>query len=423
MVRKIQLMINYNKEIYIYIIIEFQIYLMNVFSKPINDTDATNKLVNTNTNNTNKVFIKKEDILNYKDWEKSDTELSAYTLKDLKPICKYYKLRCSGKKKDIIDRIEDFFKKTIYSIKIQSFWRRKIVLLNNNLRGPALYNRIICANEVDFNTLEPLSEIDNNSFFSYIENVNNNEYIWGFNFYSIIELLNNQSIPKNPFNRSELSKENINNILRLFRINNILFPKKIINTNDDFNLHTLNIPDEYNIIGLSYGYYRPKCFNKSLIKSVFNRSLYINICKKRTSNIDERIRALFYTFDSYGNYTTTDWFYQLDFNKLVTFYKQLFSIWNNSRNSIIPTNIKRKICVLFDPFQALFRGTIIYNRNDHDKSMFTMRVAVVTIIENMIYASIDEEYSKLGVLHCLTAFTIVSHPARTTLPWLWESVQ
>ena len=78
-------------------------------------------------------------------------------------------------KKEIIDRIEDFFKKTIYSIKIQSLWRRKLVLLNNNLRGPALINRCVCANEVDFNTLEPLSEIDNENFFSYTENVNNNE--------------------------------------------------------------------------------------------------------------------------------------------------------------------------------------------------------------------------------------------------------
>ena len=396
---------------------------MNIFSKPINDTNTDNKIVTNNNSNTNKVFIKKEDILNYKDWKKSDKKLSSYTLKDLKPICKYYKLRCSGKKKEIIDRIEDFFKKTIYSIKIQSFWRRKIVLLNNKLRGPALNNRDICANQVDFNTLEPLSEIDNNNFFSYIEKVNNNQYIWGFNFYSIIELLNNQNIPKNPFNRSELNKENINNILKLFRINNILFPKQIINTSNEFNLHTINIPDEYNIIGLSYTYYRPKCFNKSLIKSLTNKQLYINICKKRVSNIDERIRNIFYTFDSYGNYTSTEWLYQLDFNKLVTFYKQLFSIWNNSRTSIIPTTIKRKICILFDPFQGLFRGTIVYNRNDHDRSIFTMRVAVVTIIENMIYASIDEEYSKIGSLHCLTALTVVSPGARATLPWLWESLQ
>ena len=41
----------------------------------------------------------------------------------------------------------------------------------------------------------------------------------------------------------------------------------------------------------------------------------------------------------------------------------------------------------------------------------------------MIYAAIDEEYAKIGALHCLTALTIVSQPARNALPWLWESVQ
>jgi hypothetical protein len=396
---------------------------MNVFSKPINDTDSNNKIVVHNTNNTNKVFIKKEDILNYKDWEKSDTKLSKYKIKDLKPICKYYKLKCSGCKQELINRIEDFFKKTINSIKIQSLWRKRLVLLSIILRGPALIKRKICANEVDFNTLEPLSEIANNNFFSYTENVNNNEYIWGFNFYSIIELLNNQNLPKNPFNRSELTRENKNNILKLFRINNIIFPKQIINTTNDFNLHSIDIPNEYNVIALAYTYYRPKCFNKSIIKNQLYKQMYINICKKRISNINTRIEQIFYTFDSYNNYTNSSWFYTLDFNKLVTFYKQMFSIWNNNRYNVIPPNIKRKICVLFDPFQALFRGTIIYNRNEHDKSMFTMRAAVVTIIENMIYASSDDEYSKIGALHCLTALTIVSPQARCALPWLWESVQ
>ena len=51
-----------------------------------------------------------------------------------------------------------------------------------------------------------------------------------------------------------------------------------------------------------------------------------------------------------------------------------------------------------------------------------MRIAAVTIIENLIYASDDEEYSKIGALHCLTALTVVSSGARTTLPWLWESI-
>ena len=81
------------------------------------------------------------------------------------------------------------------------------------------------------------------------------------------------------------------------------------------------------------------------------------------------------------------------------------------------------MCSLFDPFQSLFRGSIIYDRNNHDKCIHAMRVACITIMENMFTTSIDEEYSKIGVLNCLTALTIVSSSARSTMPWLYESIR
>ena len=48
---------------------------MNIISKPINDTDNTNKLIESNTNNTNKVFIKNEDILKYTDYFNNNVNL------------------------------------------------------------------------------------------------------------------------------------------------------------------------------------------------------------------------------------------------------------------------------------------------------------------------------------------------------------
>jgi hypothetical protein len=52
-----------------------------------------------------------------------------------------------------------------------------------------------------------------------------------------------------------------------------------------------------------------------------------------------------------------------------------------------------------------------------------MRVACITVIENLCLLSIDNEYSKIGMLHCLTAFTVVSSSARTAMPWLYESIR
>ena len=99
----------------------------------------------------------------------------------------------------------------------------------------------------------------------------------------------------------------------------------------------------------------------------------------------------------------------------------MYDIWH-SRISVILNVDKRKICCLFDPFHIIYRRTIIYSREHHDDCLYTMRILAITVIENMIYQSIDEEYSKIGALHCLTGLTVVSSNARTAMPWLYESI-
>ena len=40
----------------------------------------------------------------------------------------------------------------------------------------------------------------------------------------------------------------------------------------------------------------------------------------------------------------------------------------------------------------------------------------------MVYMGIDADHRNLGAFHILTALTIVSIPARTAMPWLYESI-
>ena len=392
---------------------------MQIFSKPIDDTNLKNELNTGNiTTNKNNVFIKNEDILKINDYFKNNINLTEYKIKDLKPILKYYKLKISGNKSDLISRITNFFLNTKSSTIIQAWWRKQLVIISYKIRGPGIKNRTLCTNIVDFNTLEPIENIDNNNFFSYSGEDN---FIYGFDFNSIIELLNRESKPFNPFNRETFKKDIIDNIMKLYRITNILFNKSK-NTSNNFNLHSMNIPELYTTMGLSYHYFRPKTYNKNILKNAKNKRLYYCICKLRIEPIDTRINNLFYIFDNYGNYTQSIWFYSLSFGKLVSFYRQLNDIWNG-RNNPISNDVKRKICVLFDPFTVNFSRPIVYNRNSHDDSMNTMRVLCITLMENMIMHSIDEEFSKIGALNCLTALTVVSHHARVTMPWLYESIR
>ena len=389
---------------------------MNVFSKPIVEENVDNKTIFDT--NVNTVFIKNDNIIKINDYFKNNIDLNNLKLFQLKPIAKYYKIKTTGLKKEIIERIHTFFVSTKNAIIIQSWWRKKIVSLFFSLRGDALKNRNICVNETDFFTLEPIIDIPIIDFFSF----RCDDKMYGMNFSSVIELLNQNSNPTNPYNRKPINKQTISNIMKLCNINSIIFPIQNYSTNKNFYLHKINIPDSYSDIGLSYSYFRPKPYNKNILKNRINKEKYIDICNKRISPLDERINNVFILFDRFGNYTQSNWFYSLNFNKLITYYRALYDIWNN-RFNIIPPNEKRKMCCLFDPFQSLFRGSIIYDRNNHDKCIYAMRVACITIMENMFTTSIDEEYSKIGVLNCLTALTIVSSSARSTMPWLYESIR
>ncbi len=390
--------------------------MASVFSKPINDTKTTN-IITTNNDNKN-IFVKTIDILKFNDYFNNNVNLSNYKLYELKPICKFYKLMVSGKKADIIHRITTFFINVKHSILIQTWWRKYIVLLSYKLRGPALKNRSICTNAVDFNTLDPINNIDMNNFFSYTGEDN---FTYGFDFTSVIELFNRESTPFNPFNREKFSKQIIDNVIKLYNISNIIFDTNIHDTTADFNLHNMTIPNNYADIGLGASYFRPIPYNRTILTNNSKKLKYINICNLRIDNLDRRIENVFYTFDSYNNYTISSWFYCLNFTKLVSLYRQIYEIWN-SRIRVIRNVDKRKICYLFDPFQIMYRRPIIYSQEHHDLCLNRMRILSISLMENMIYQSIDEEYSKIGAMHCLTALTVVSSNARLALPWLYDSI-
>jgi hypothetical protein len=385
--------------------------MTKVMSKPLNEEICFDNSMNT-------IYVRNNNILKINDYFTHNIDLKKFKLNYLRPIAKYYKLKSSGNKNELIDRIINFFVSTKNSIIIQSWWRRHIVILFFKLRGPAYKNNNLCVNDNDFWTLEPISKISKIHFFTYTSL----DKIYGCNFKSILELLNHNSNPSNPYDREPISKNTIKEIMNLFYINKILFPEYEFDNNSNFNLHKIDIPEFYNSINLCYSYFRPKTFNKNILKNSNYKIKYINICNKRITPIEERINSVFILFDRYDNYTQSSWFYNLSFNKLVAFYRCLFDIWN-SRFNPIGTCVKRKICTLFDPFQTIFRGSVFYNSNDHNNSIYSMRVACITIIENFLFTSIDDEYSKIGALNCLTAFTVVCPAARATMPWLYDSIR
>ena len=57
-----------------------------------------------------------------------------------------------------------------------------------------------------------------------------------------------------------------------------------------------------------------------------------------------------------------------------------------------------------------------------DLSTTTLKTACLIVFENLVYSGINVEIRKIGTLIALTALTVISQPARTVMPWLYESM-
>ena len=163
--------------------------------------------------------------LMYAEFQQSMVDLKTYKIVELKSVAKHNKLHITGNKPSLILRITQFFQKNIAAVKIQSCLRRFFVKRSFQLRGPALYDRSMCVNDTDFFTMEPLSEIPFQEFFSYTDE---GSFTYGFNVCSFMTLLvrKGRNI-LNPYNRAKFSEKVIGDMIRLYLYLVILFPERI----------------------------------------------------------------------------------------------------------------------------------------------------------------------------------------------------
>jgi hypothetical protein len=143
----------------------------------------------------------------------------------------------------------------------------------------------------------------------------------------------------------------------------------------------------------------------------------------RSKNVSTRISELFIEIDLLGNYTQSTWFSNLEKVHYLKLILDLYEIWHYRSNmSII---VRNNICPYFNPFNDgldnVYAIRHIY-MNGRNYSREQIQKYALTIMENIIYSGIDLEYRKLGTIHVLRALTLVSIPARTSLPWLYESI-
>jgi len=353
--------------------------------------------------------------INYKQYRDHNVKIHKCIVRDLKLIAKHNKLKISGRKKDIIDRIQTHFTQNIQSELIQKNYRKHLVLVNLKLRGPALYKRDSCINKNDFITLNGISNIDWCDFFSYTDDKNNT---YGFEMYSLIEYIkksNQQKCIINPYNREPITSSIISRCIRLCKSTNII-------CTDYKKDEQVNLTNPYHHLKLNEAYYSPYIYTELRLTSQL-RELHMKISYMRKDNLECRIRNVFIEFDRLGNYTNSSWINSLTLQYFPKLLRTLYDIWTFRAN--LPSKTKKKICCLFDPFQNILHENMLHILHSNTSNIFLQnyaKIICITIFENFIYTGIDEEHCKLGAMYCLIALTRVSQSARIMLPWLYEAI-
>jgi len=246
---------------------------------------------------------------------------------------------------------------------IQKNFRIYNLRKNVKLRGFACYNRDICVNQTDFYTMEDISDIPNNEFYSYTDD---NKFTYGFHIDSIWELIKKKKNKiLNPYNRDLFKEDMKDQVTVLHKI------KK------------QNIKVDKNKISLQL-----------LVKS--------------------KCIDLFSKIDMFGYQTQIEWLYNQSPVTLRYFYRKLVNLWNyklglsyDLKDRILPSgdliNINRNIS----------NPSITSNNNKYkllDKILF--------VLDALVTQSSNLDDRNMGAIIILHALAEISNDCVTSNPWL-----
>lgn len=340
-----------------------------------NDDNISNRnIIGSSKKRGYKLTISEKEIIDIRFQEYDNLLIYDYKTQHLKAIAKKYAMKLSGNKQDLIQRLYPFLYLSHYSSIIQRRFRGNLSRKYVKLHGPAFFKREICNNTYDFFSMDELSNIPKEQFFSYKDD---NNFVYGFDILSFQNLIQktsseNKDVVKNPYTNETISSIIIREFEDIIRISKVL---------------KINICTELEDISKEV----------SIDKMTQLRAL-----------------ALFQYIDALGNYSDSNWFLCLSQNRCIKFYNELLDIWQY--RAPLSLEVKKNICPpLGTPF--IRTGIFLSNLNLND-----LRNYLLTIMEKLVTTGIDKDSKCLGAYYVLGALTLVSEPAATSLPWLYQAV-
>jgi hypothetical protein len=330
----------------------------------------------------------------------SKQPLHTLNLKYLRKIAKDNKIKMSGKKGELIERLKTVLERQHAATLLQKIYRGHSVrrICSHSQRVYITKITKSCVNESDFYSMEPIDEIPAILFYAFQHVGAGSGVVYAFNIESLVHLIRQtpEKTPvKNPYNRIEFSNRELQ--MMVYRYAMILqwFPQCV----------------DADLMQMCSGIRRLSIDSNVGILAEITMKLE----RIRAGTIEQRIIGLFMEMDSLGNYTDSAWFSNLnsrhEFRRL---FRVLYNIWfHPSRLSL---QLRNAIFVIGgDPFERIigFTETLDISR---------IREKCLRVLENLVYGGQDVDHRKLGAFYALTALTVVSIDARHAMPWLYESL-
>ena len=214
--------------------------------------------------------------------------------------------------------------------------------------------------------------------------MDNNHQIYGCDICSLYNYIlkhkNNKDnkynkLPLNPYNRLKLPVNLENNMIEFIKLSKLLKIPIQLNIEPDFENMILSLAEK----------------------------------NKRNAN------KIFQRIDELGNYTNSDWFLNLNTYKLIIFIRELYDIW--TYRAQLDNQSKINIC---PPHGRPFFNINISSLQLHN--IENIRSDILVILDKFVNSGIDRDCNLMGSYYILTALTLVSNSAATSMPWLYQSV-
>jgi len=292
-----------------------------------------------------------------------------YNVKQLKEMCRWHKLKVSGTKGELLRRLYEYLRQSLYARRIQRAWRVRLCRLCNKLRGAGYMKRDNCVNETDFFSMEKLSDVAPGQFISYT--CPHDGKVYGFDIESLYKLLAKGGVC-NPYTREPFPATMNRDVNRLIRLSAVAGQR----------IH-FSAPEEDQL--------------------------------SPEKRLELGVVGLFQSIDALGNITNHTWFWDLGRVQLIRFIRELADIWGYRAQ--LQDAVKREIC---PPDGNPFRGVDLPGLPT--RSHGGLRRTALGIMEGMVKRGTNPGARSLGANYVLCALTLVSTGAANALPWLYDAV-